>query len=115
MKSIQMIILISAIALFFTSALAQSSEIATQTMKSKHHGNMSSMGELMQKIADTLKNQNMSAEQLKECAVHMERLSKLMKECGHDKKLENVETQKKELNNLTREWDYFESKEFESH
>ena len=126
MKSIQMIVVISALALFVTSVSAQSSTTSSQTMKMENHGNMSmessvmhnnmsSMGQLMQKMADTLTKQNMSAEQRRECAAHMERLSKVMMECAHDQKLENVETQKKEIDNLTKEWNYFESEEFESH
>ncbi|MFT5702643.1 MAG: hypothetical protein ACI8ZB_005567 [Desulforhopalus sp.] len=126
MKSIQMIVVISALALFVTSVSAQSSTTSPQTMKMKNHGNMSmessmmhnnmsSMGQLMQKMADTLNKQNMSAEQRRECATHMERLSKVMMECAHDQKLENVETHKKEIDNLTKEWNYFESEEFESH
>jgi hypothetical protein len=126
MKSIQMIVVISALALFVTSVSAQSSTTSPQTMKMENHGNMSmessvmhnnmsSMGQLMQKMADTLNKQNMSAEQRRECAEHMERLSKVMMECAHDQKLENVETQKKKIDNLTKEWNYFESEEFESH
>ncbi len=125
MKAIQMIVVISTLALFATSASGKSQD-STQTVKAEHHGhismksstmhnNMSSMGELMQKISVTLKEQTMSVEQLKECAEHMERLSKLMLACAHDQKLENVEIQKKEIDNLTKEWDYFESQEFDSH
>lgn len=126
MKPLQIIIVISALALFVTSVSAQSGTSSTQTMKMEHHdsmpmkssmmhGNMSSMGQLMQKMANTLKTQNISAEQLRECAAHMEQLSKVMMECAHDQKLENVETQKKEIEKLTKEWNYFESEEFESH
>jgi len=125
MKSIQMIVVISALALFVTSVSAQSGPPSPQTMKMENHGNMSmkssmmhnnmsSMGQLMQKMADTLNKQDMSAEQRRECAAHMERLSKVMMECAHDQKLENVETQKKVIDNLTKEWNYFESEAFES-
>lgn len=126
MKLFQMIIVITALVLFVSPASAQSGTSSPQAGKMKHHENMpmkssmmhhnmSSMGQLMQKIANTLKTKNMTAEQLKECAIHMEHLSKVMMECAHDQKLENVETQKKTIDKLTKEWDYFESEFFESH
>ena len=126
MKSLQIILVITALVLFVSSAFAQSGTSSPQDAIMNHHENMpmkssmmhqnmSSMGQLMQKMANTFKTQDMSAEQLRECAIHMEQLSKVMMECAHDKKLENVETQKKEIDKLTQEWNYFESEEFESH
>jgi hypothetical protein len=73
MKSIQMLVVVSALALFVTSVFAQSSTESSPTMQMDNDGNMSmkssmmqdnmlSMGQLMQEMANTFKKQNMSAE-----------------------------------------------------
>jgi hypothetical protein len=126
MKSTQLVVVVSALALFVTSVFAQSSTESSPTMQMDNHGNMSmkssmmqdnmsSMGQLMQEMANTFKKQNMSAEQLKEYATHMEELSKIMMKSAQDNELKNVEIQKKEIEERTKKWNYFKSKEFDSH
>jgi hypothetical protein len=126
MKSTQLIVVVSALALFVTFAFAQSSTESSPTMQMDNDGNMSmkssmmqdnmlSMGQLMQEMANTFKKQNMSAELLKEYAIHMEELSKIMMKCAQDNELKNVEIQKKEIEERTKKWNYFKSKEFDSH
>jgi hypothetical protein len=126
MKSTQLVVVVSALALFVTFAFAQSSTESSPTMQMDNDGNMSmkssmmqdnmlSMGQLMQEMANTFKKQNMSAEQLKEYATHMEELSKIMMKSAQDNELKNVEIQKKEIEERTKKWNYFKSKEFDSH
>lgn len=126
MKSIQMLVVVSALAMFVPSVFAQTGTESSPAMQKGAHGNitmkssvmqdnMLTMGQLMQEMANTFKKEDMSVEQRKECAAHMEKLSKIMMKCAHDHEFKNVEVQKKEIDKLNKEWNYFESKEFESH
>ena len=71
--------------------------------------NMSSMGKMMMTMGNTLERENMSAKQLKECAAHMESLSRIMMKSANDIELKGVKVQQKEIEKLAEEWNYFES------
>jgi ATP-dependent helicase/DNAse subunit B len=126
MKSILQIVVILGLALFASSLFAESSTDKPTTMPMHKDGgmsmessmmqeNMSSMGGMMMKMGNTLEREHMSADQLKECAAHMESLSRIMIKSANDIELKGVKNQKKEIEKLAKEWNYFESKEFESH
>lgn len=86
------------------------------TMESSgHHENMAGMAELMMRIGNTLEKHKMTAEQHIECAKFMNKLGKIMMNCAADVELKAVNQNKDNIDKITKEWNYFESENFEDH
>lgn len=113
-------IIFSTLCLSTTFSLAQSASKdamphAMPAESAMMQENMASMGQMLIKMGNALEKHEMTAAQLKQCAMHMEKLSTVMMDSANDVKQQKVETQQKQIKKLSEEWNYFESGNFEDH
>ena len=118
------IVLASITLLAITLSVAQSNPAPTHEMHmnnnmtmgaSMNHENMEGMGQLMMKMGNTLEKHQMTDEQRSECARFMSRLGKIMMSCARDVELKATDKHKDDIEEITKEWNYFDKGNFEEH
>ena len=125
MKTLLTSIVLAGITLFaITLSVAQSNPAPTPEMHmhnnmtmgaSMNHENMEGMGQLMMKMGNTLEKHQMTDEQRSECARFMSRLGSIMMSCAGDVELKATDKHKDDIEEITKEWNYFERGNFEEH
>lgn len=123
MKTLLLAFVVVSMSLFSTFSMAQSKHGSAAEMpmhdtmsmeSSMNHQNMKEMGQLIKKMSDTMEKHMMTHEQQTECARIMNKLSNTMMDCAADVKLKDVDKHKNEIKEITKEWDYFQNRLFES-
>ena len=85
------------------------------TMESLNDENMADLGKLMMRMGNILEKHKMTDEQHIKCARFIDRLGKIMMMCAVNVDLKSVDKHKDDIKEITKEWNYFESEEFEEH
>jgi hypothetical protein len=77
--------------------------------------NIASMSSLLMQMSSVLQEENLTGEQQKECGNYLGKIATSLMTCTQDMSLTGVAQQKKEIELLEKEWNYWESEDFESH
>ena len=85
------------------------------TMESLNDENMADLGKLMMRMGNILEKHKMTDGQHIKCARFVDRFGKTMMICAVNVDLLSVDKQIYELKDLTKGWDYFESKILDEH
>ena len=125
MKTLFVSIVLASITLFaFALSIAQSNPAPTPEMHMQHNmtmgasmndENMEDMGQLMMRMGNILEKHQMTNGQHIKCARFINKLSKIMMICAVNVDFKSVDKHKDDLEELTKEWDYFERGNFEEH
>jgi len=77
--------------------------------------NIASMSSLLMQMSSVLQEQNLTEEQQKKCGDYLGKIATSLMSCSHDMDSAGVTKQKMEIDQLEKEWNYWESEDFESH
>lgn len=77
--------------------------------------NIESMSSLLLQMSSVLLEQNLTAEQQKECGAYIGRIDTSLMSCSKNMDSAGVAKQKLEIDQLEKEWNYFETEDFLSH
>jgi hypothetical protein len=77
--------------------------------------NIASMSSLLMQMSSLLQEQNLTGEQQKECGNYLGKIATSLMTCTQDMSLTGVAQQKTEIEQLEKEWNYWESEDFEHH
>ncbi len=77
--------------------------------------NIASMSSLLMQMSSVSQEQNLTGEQQKKCGEYIGRIATSMMGCTDDLSATGVMKQKMEIKQLEKEWNYWESEDFERH
>jgi hypothetical protein len=77
--------------------------------------NIASMSSLLMQMSSVLREQNLTGEQQRKCGDYLGEIATSLMSCAGDMSSTSVAEQKMEIEQLEREWNYWESEDFESH
>ena len=77
--------------------------------------NIASMSSLLMQMSSVLQKEDLTGEQQKKCGNYLGKIATSMMACTEDMSATGVAQQKMEIETLKKEWNYWESEDFESH
>ena len=77
--------------------------------------NIASMSSLLMQMSSVLQKQDLTGEQQKKCGDYIGKIATSLMSCTDDMSSTGVLKQKIEIEQLEKEWNYWESEDFESH
>lgn len=77
--------------------------------------NIASMSSLLMQMSSVLQKHNLTGEQQEICGDYLGKIATSLMSCTDDMSATSVTQQKIEIEQLEKEWNYWESEDFESH
>jgi hypothetical protein len=77
--------------------------------------NIAAMSVLLMQMSSALQKQNLTVDQQKKCGDYIGKIATSLMSCTNDMNSVGVAKQKMEIDLLEKEWNYWESEDFESH